>query len=88
MKVTALQIRNSLGSILKKLLASDEPIVIEKGRTPVAVLISLKVFRERFVDYREKKRREELLQTFRESAKKSTQSSLEVLRELRYGSRN
>jgi hypothetical protein len=43
-------------------------VVIEKGRKPVAVLISIKDFQERFIDYREKKEREALCQAFSESA--------------------
>jgi PHD/YefM family antitoxin component YafN of YafNO toxin-antitoxin module len=86
MKVTALQIRNSLGKILKKLENSDEPIIVEKDRKPVAVLISLKTFKDRFIDYREQKKREEMLNRFIQAGVKSSQSSLEVLRELRYGS--
>jgi PHD/YefM family antitoxin component YafN of YafNO toxin-antitoxin module len=84
--VTALQIRQSFGKILKKLQKDDEPILVEKGREPVAVLISLKAFQERFIDYREKKKREALLELAKTSAKKSTLDSLTVLRELRYGS--
>ena len=85
MKVTALQIRQTFGKILKKLQASDEPIIIEKGRIPVAVLISLKTFKDRFIDYREEIKRAELLDRFRESISEGSEDSLKVLRELRYG---
>tara|TARA_B100000315_G_scaffold57201_1_gene51531 strand:+ start:780 stop:1046 length:267 start_codon:yes stop_codon:yes gene_type:complete len=88
MKVNALQIRQSFGKILKKLQSSDEPIIVEKGRIPVAVLISLKTFKERFVDYREVQKRKELLKSFKESAVESQTSSIEVFRKLRYGSDN
>ncbi len=86
MKVNALQIRQSFGKILKKLQASDEPIIVEKGRIPVAVLISLKTFKERFIDYREVQKRKELLELFKKSAVESHTDSLKTLRELRYGS--
>jgi prevent-host-death family protein len=86
MKVNALEIRQSFGEILKKLQAKGEPIIIEKGRVPVAVLISLKAFQERFVDYRELQKRKQLLEAFRESAAPASQDSLKILRELRYGS--
>jgi uncharacterized protein (DUF2249 family) len=56
MKVSALQVRQSLGRILEKLKKTDEPIIIEKGREPVPVLISLRVFEERFIDYREEQK--------------------------------
>ena len=85
MKVNALQVRQSLGKILDHLKLVDEPIVIEKGREPVAVLISLKMFRERFVDYREEQKRYLLLERFRCAGAVPAVDSLEALRELRYG---
>lgn len=85
MKVTSFQIRKTFGKILKKLQSSDEPIIIEKGRIPVAVLISIKTFKERFVDYREEKNPEELLALFRSSGARPSADSLKTLRELRYG---
>lgn len=86
MKVTALEIRQGFGRVLKKLQSINEPIVIEKGRVPVAVLISLKTFKERFIDYADLKKREDLLKRFENSACVSKEDSLVVLRELRYGS--
>lgn len=88
MKVNALQVRQSFGKILKKLTASGEPIIIEKGREPVAVLISIQAFNERFIDYREKQKREELLKRFEALSEPPVRSSLEILREIRYGSRD
>ncbi len=85
MKVNALQLRQSLGKILDRLKQEDEPILIEKGHEPVAVLISLRMFRERFVDYREEQKRRQLLDKFRQSASVPTVDSLDALRELRYG---
>jgi PHD/YefM family antitoxin component YafN of YafNO toxin-antitoxin module len=85
-KVNALKIRQSFGKILKELQKEDEPLLIEKGRNPVAVLISLKTFQKRFLDYREKEKREQLLKLARDSSTPSRYSSLKVLRELRYGS--
>lgn len=85
MKVNALQIRQSFGKILKKLQSAGEPIIIEKGRQPVAVIISLKAFQERFIDYREKKKREELLRRFSEAGARVSSDPLKILRKLRYG---
>lgn len=85
MKVNALQIRQSLGKILEKLKKTDEPIIIEKSREPVAVLISIKTFRERFIDYREEQKRRELLEAFRASGVQPRADSLAALREIRYG---
>ena len=50
MQVNALEIRNSFGGVLKKLEKYDEPIIIEKNRTPVAVLISIETFKISLVD--------------------------------------
>jgi PHD/YefM family antitoxin component YafN of YafNO toxin-antitoxin module len=85
MKVNALQLRQSLGSILLALGKKDDPIIVEKNREPVAVLISIKVFKERFVDFLDKEKQEELILLAKQSAKKSSQNSLSILRELRYG---
>lgn len=84
-KVNALKIRQSLGAVLKTLQKHNEPIIIEKGREPVAVLISLNVFNERFIDYREQKKRDAILQLATESSTKVSKDSLTILRELRYG---
>jgi prevent-host-death family protein len=88
MHVNALKLRQSLGSVLKSLEKTGEPIIIEKNRRPVAVLISLKSFQERFIDLQEKRKREQLIQRYRQVAAESEQDSLKILRELRYGSRN
>ena len=85
LNVNALQIRQSFGKILKKLQSQNEPIIVEKGRKPVAVLISLKTFQERFIDYRELKKRQELLRIFTDSSSLPAEDSLGVLRDLRYG---
>ncbi|MCC6272105.1 MAG: type II toxin-antitoxin system Phd/YefM family antitoxin [Deltaproteobacteria bacterium] len=83
-KVNALKVRQAFGRILKNLQKKNEPIMIEKGRNEVAVLIPIKAFRERFIDYQEKEKREQILKQARESATKAGQDSLKVLRALRY----
>ena len=86
MKVNALQVRQSLGRILEKLKKTEETIIIEKGREPVAVLISLRIFKERFIDYREEQKRPRAPGSFPSQRSKSSVDSLAVLRKLRYGS--
>lgn len=49
-RVNALQVRQSLGRILEQLDRAGEPILVEKGRQARAVLVPLRLFRERFVD--------------------------------------
>ena len=85
MKVNALMVRQSFGKILKILAAGNEPLVIEKGRKPVAVLITLEMFQKRFVDFQEIDKKNAILTQFRDSAVKTNESSLSVLRDLRYG---
>lgn len=84
--VNALKVRQAFGKILKDLRRKSEPILIEKGRQPVAVLISIKDFQEHYVNLREKKKKEEFLDQVRRAAVDSPQDSLSVLHELRYGS--
>ena len=49
-RVNALKVRRGFGAILDQLERSGEPILVEKGREPRAVLVPLRLFRERFVD--------------------------------------
>ena len=85
MKINALKIRQSFGAILKILQKSGEPIIIEKGRVPVAVLVSIEMFNKRFIDLLEATKRTEILKAFRENAVSAKEDSLSVLRDLRYG---
>ncbi len=48
--VNALELRQSLGRVLDQLESNGEPIVVCRRRTPAAALVSLKDYRERFVD--------------------------------------
>jgi prevent-host-death family protein len=85
MRINALKIRQAFGEVLKKLQKSDEPIIIEKGRKPVAVLISIEMFNARFIDFRDAEKKAELLARFKSSAAPARESSLTILRESRYG---
>jgi PHD/YefM family antitoxin component YafN of YafNO toxin-antitoxin module len=85
MKVTALKIRQALGSVLKTLEKTDQPIIIEKNREQVAVLISMEQYRKRFVDYQDEEKRDELLELLIKTRKKASIDSLSALRQLRYG---
>ena len=85
MKVTALELRNRLGSILDRLDREQKPIIVEKGRKPRAVLIPLSLYHERFLDLQEKALREELVREIRESAPPAIRDTVAELRRLRYG---
>ena len=84
MNVNALKIRNEFGRVLESLKESGEPIIIEKNRIPVAVLISLEDFQNRFIDYRETEKKKEIISLFRKNLVKSKKKSLKEIRKLRY----
>ena len=84
MNVNALKIRNEFGRVLESLKESGEPIIIEKNRIPVAVLISLEDFQNRFIDYRETEKKKEIISLFRKNLEKSKKNSLKEIRKLRY----
>ena len=83
--VNALTVRQHFGQVLNDLIDLDEPILIEKGRKAVAVLISLKLFQKRFVDFRDLEAKQVLLNQFKASGVKTKRDTLAELRELRYG---
>ncbi len=85
-KVNALTLRQSLGKVLRDLARNEGPILVEKGREPAAVLISVKDFRERFVDKHAAEERKTLVEhmiALRKRKGKSNTSSLDILRSLR-----
>jgi len=49
-KVNALQLRQSLGAVAAALERTGEPILLERGRKPIGVIVSVKDFQERFVE--------------------------------------
>ncbi len=85
MKVTALELRHRLGEVLETLDREQVPIIIEKGRKPRAVLIPLRLYRERFVDLQEKELREQLVREFRDHPVPVVRDTIAELRRLRYG---
>lgn len=87
MKVTALELRNRLGSILDRLDKDQEPIIVEKDRKPRAVLLPLALYRERFLDFQERALRDELVKEIRETAPRAVRNTVAELRRLRYGDR-
>ena len=73
-----------MGKILKKVSSSDTPIIIEKGRKDVAVLISIDTFNKRFVDLREEEKRKVILDRFKQELTQVKTDSTKLLREIRY----
>lgn len=84
-RVNALALRQSLGKVVASLERTGEPILLEKGRRPVAVLISLRDFEERFVEKAATEARERILEEIDRLARPSIDPTptVEVLRELR-----
>jgi len=84
-KVNALQLRQSLGKVVATLQRTGEPVILEKGRRPVAALISLRDFQERFVEKAAAEARERILAEMDALAIESTDTTpaVQVLRELR-----
>jgi len=84
-RVNALALRQSLGKVVASLERTGEPILLEKGRRPVAVLISLRDFEERFVEKAAAGARERILEEIDRLARPSIDPTpaVEVLRELR-----
>ncbi len=88
-KANALKLRQNLGSLLRKLSKDGEPILIEKNRKPTAVLIRLEDYQKRFVDKDADDKRKEIVKRIQAMAitlPKGSPTTVEMVRELRYGS--
>jgi PHD/YefM family antitoxin component YafN of YafNO toxin-antitoxin module len=83
--VNALALRNNLGKVLDALTESGEPVLVSKGKTIRAVLITPEDFKRRFVDVQSEEERKKLLATIvrLRSPNVSGRESLQILRELR-----
>ena len=84
-KVTALGLRQNLGAVIKRLKKNGEPILLEKGRQPVAVIITLEDYQKRFVDVQADQHRRLLVERIRQaqiSLPKGTRS-LDLVRDIR-----
>ena len=87
MKITAVELRHRLGSVLDQLDRDQGPMIVWKGRQPRAVLLPLALYQERFPDFHEKDPRDALVREIRESAPPATRDTLTELRRCRYGDR-
>lgn len=85
LKTNALQLRQSLGAVLKKLKTSRQPILIERNSKPAAVLISLEDYQTRFVDREADEKRKQLVTRIRELRTELPEgkTSADILQELR-----
>lgn len=84
-RVNALELRQSLGKVIAALQRTGEPIMLEKGRKPVGVIISLRDFQERFVEKAAAEARAEVLREIDRLARPPVdpKPASEVLRDLR-----
>lgn len=85
-KVNALKLRQGLGRVLKKLENGGQPVYVERNRHPVAVLISIQDFRERFADRKAQAERQALIDEihrFRHAQQPAAPAVLDILKELR-----
>ena len=84
-RVTALELRQSLGKVVAALQRTGEPIMLEKGRKPVGVLITLRDFQERFVEKAAAEERAEVIREMDRLARKAADPTpaTEILREMR-----
>ena len=83
--VNALQLRQSLGRVLRRLEKTGRPILLEKDRKPAAVIISLDDYRTRFVDVEADRLRAEMVERIKQAELRTPKgvSSLDLLREMR-----
>ncbi len=83
--VNALQLRQSLGTVLDQLERNGAPIMVCRRRTPVAALVSLKDYRERFVDREADEQRREVIARLKQIKfdPPSNGTTLDILRDLR-----
>jgi PHD/YefM family antitoxin component YafN of YafNO toxin-antitoxin module len=86
-KTNALKLRQCLGAIVKQLETSGEPILIEKDRRPVGVLISIEDYKRRFVDVDADIARREMIEQIKAAGIKLPPgtTSLDLIRKLRAG---
>jgi PHD/YefM family antitoxin component YafN of YafNO toxin-antitoxin module len=88
-KVNALAVRQSLGKVLRDLERTGEPILVEKGRRPAAVLITLRDFQERFIDQTAADERRRVVKEILDFRRRQPRSdadrrpAVEILREIR-----
>jgi prevent-host-death family protein len=84
-RVNALEMRQSVGKVLRQLEKGGQPVIIERRRQPAAVLISLDDYQKRFADRDADEKREEIVGRIRALRFKapSGKTTLDLLRKLR-----
>jgi prevent-host-death family protein len=84
-RINALEMRQSLGKVLRQLEKGAGPVIVEQRRRPVAVLISIEDYQKRFADRDADEKRKEVVARIRELRFKapSGKTTLDLLRDVR-----
>lgn len=85
LKANALILRQSLGQLLKRLVKTREPILIEKNRQAVAVLVTVEDYQKRFVDHDLNDKRKQMIEKIKKAdiPLPKGMTSLDLIREIR-----
>lgn len=87
-KVNALRMRQSLGRVLRKLEQGGRPVLVERSRKPVAVLVSLEDYQHRFADREADEARQALVARIKSvRLEVRGESAAGILHSLRHGRR-
>lgn len=86
-KVNALELRQSMGKVIDQIIKTGEPVLLEKSRQPVAVLISIRDYEERFVEKDAADRRRKIIEDIENMARPSlsAESAVDIIHESRNG---
>jgi prevent-host-death family protein len=78
-RTNALDVRQSLGKILRDIQKDGEPVMVEQRSKPAAVLISLEDYQKRFVDVEADSQRRAIVERIKAVELKAKKSSLALL---------
>lgn len=83
--ISAVELRQSLGKVVKDLEAGGEPVLLSRGKRVVAALISLSDFEERFVARAASEARRKILEEMDTLSRPSSEvgDAARMVRELR-----
>jgi len=84
-EVTAAELRQAMGKVARGLERTGEPVLLELGKKPVGVLVSLKDFEERFALHDAAARRRALVEEILSDVRTASADVDCVIRELREG---
>jgi prevent-host-death family protein len=82
-EVTAVELRQSLGKVARRLARTGEPLLLTLDNEPVGVIVSVKDFQERFALHDAAERRRALMEEIRADRITPSKTVDEVLGELR-----